>query len=207
MHFIAFEGLDGSGKGTLIRLLSSALAERSIVFCLTREPGGTPLAEEIRNLLLRVGNEEPSPRAELLLYEAARAQHVDRVIKPALARGEWAICDRFIASTVAFQSRARGLDRASVDWLNTYAIDGAQPHLTVLLDLPVEVSAMRRKMRGEESDRLENEDQVFHESVRAGYLEQAQAAPRSWLTLDATAAPEALFALLSVHLRALGWWE
>ena len=209
MRFLAFEGLDGSGKSTLIERLSaelSALGERSLV---THEPGGTPLAEEIRSLLLRVGSDPPSSRGELLLYEASRAQHVDRVIRPALERGEWVICDRFVASTVAFQCWGRGLDRATVDWLNDFAMGGCRPALTVLLDLPVTEAASRQKRRASESgrgaDRMELEDRPFHESVRAGYLAQASEAPDEWLVLDARAASDVLYAQLRAHLKELEW--
>jgi len=119
--FIVFEGLDGSGKSTLIRGLEQELNARGKRLKLTREPGGTPLAEDIRKLLLRTDAEVPVPATELLLYAASRAQHVAGVIQPALKKGEWVICDRFSASSVAFQSYARGVDRGTVDWLNTKA--------------------------------------------------------------------------------------
>lgn len=209
MGFLAFEGLDGSGKSTLIRRLTDELTARGVAFTLTREPGGTPLAEEIRGLLLKRDIDPPSARAELLLYEASRAQHVERVIRPGLARGEWVICDRFAASTVAFQCAARGLDRREVDWLNAYAVDGIWPELTVLLDLPVEESERRRASRssssGEAPDRMESEARTFHEAVRRGYLEQAAADPSRWLTLDAREAPDVLYAALARRLREGGW--
>ncbi len=207
--FLVFEGLDGSGKSTLIERLAAELKARGRDLILTREPGGTPLAEDIRGILLRTDVEAPCDRAELLLYEASRAQHVDRVIKPALARGQWVLCDRFAASTVAFQSFARRLARAEVDWLNAYAIAGADPDLYVLLDLPVEESFRRRAHRnlgqGVDDDRFEREAREFHEAVRLGYLTQAREAPRNWLVLDAAQSPEALFEDLLKNLEGRGW--
>jgi dTMP kinase len=211
MAFIVFEGVDGSGKSTLIKSLATELTNQAKPYILTREPGGTPLAEEIRKLLLRVENEVPSPRTELLLYEASRAQHVDRVILPALDAGKWVVCDRFAASSVAFQSYARGLPLADVEWLNQYAIDRAQPDLTVLLDLSIDESQRRLQSRiksdGGTHDRLENEKRQFHEKVRQGYLEQARANPSGWLVLDATLSPTDLFKELMRNLKRLKWLE
>src|SRR3954464_7993655 len=121
MAFLVFEGLDGSGKSTLIERLAEELKRRGLDLILTREPGGTPLAEDIRKILLRTDAEVPHARTELLLYEASRAQHVERVIKPALRDGRWVLCDRFTASSVSFQSFARKLPRTEIDWLNNYA--------------------------------------------------------------------------------------
>ncbi|MCM2280729.1 MAG: dTMP kinase, partial [Bdellovibrionaceae bacterium] len=161
MAFLVFEGLDGSGKSTLIERLADELKRRGQDLVLTREPGGTPLAEDIRRLLLRTDGEVPCARTEILLYEASRAQHVARIIRPALERGQWVLCDRFDASTVSFQSFARQLDRQEVDWLNAYAIAGTNVDLYVLLDLSVEESFKRRHGRnqgqGTEDDRFERE--------------------------------------------------
>jgi dTMP kinase len=207
--FLAFEGLDGSGKSTLIQQLAQKLKNSSRDYVLTREPGGTPLAEEIRSLLLRKGNEVPDPRTEVLLYEASRAQHVEKVIRPALEQKKWVLCDRFFASTVSFQCFARGLPRNEIDWLNRYACNGLVPHLTVLLDLPVRESlsriAGRTKAGGQAEDRLEAERQSFHEAVREGYLAQAKEQPQSWLVLDAKASREALFAQLLLELQRRQW--
>jgi len=209
MAFLVFEGLDGAGKSTLIERLAQDLKGRGFSLTLTREPGGTPFAEEIRALLLKKGAEHPVPRAELLLYEAARAQHVDRVIAPALQRGDWVLCDRFTASTVAFQAVARGLDRRAVDWLNAYAIDATKPDLFVLLDLTVNESFRRYRIRNhvskQEADRFESEASEFHEAVRRGYLEQAKAEPSQWLVLDATQTPDELFNRLLLALDQRGF--
>ncbi len=211
MAFLVFEGLDGSGKSTLIELLARELKRRAYDLVLTREPGGTTMAEDIRRLLLRTDGEVPVARAELLLYQAARAQHVERVIRPALEAGLWVICDRFTASSVAFQCYGRNLDRSAVDWLNKYAIGGVEPDLFILLDLPVEVSAERRHARtngtGVEDDRLEKEKQAFHEDVRRGYLAQAAENPKRWLVLDAERTKTELYEDLIHHLTSRAWLE
>ncbi len=204
MAFIVFEGLDGSGKSTLMRNLSEHLRSQQKNFIMTREPGGTPLAEDIRNLLLRREGEAPVARTEVLLYQASRAQHVDTVIEPALKAGQWVLCDRFYASTVAFQCFARGLDRTQIDFLNMYATNNRKPDLTVLLDLPVKDSLSRIEQRnltlGSESDRMEAEKLSFHQAVRDGYLAQADENPDSWLKLDAKKSPSDLFDLLRATL-------
>ncbi len=190
MPFIVFEGLDGSGKSTLIAGLSEELKRRNQQVLVTREPGGTPLGDEIRELILRTKGEAPGPRAELLLYEASRAQHVDKVIWPALKKGQWVLCDRFTASSIAFQAGGREL---SVEWvrrLNDFATHGLKPDLSILLDLSVEESRARRlgrPSRGPEpkEDRIESEADQFHERVRKAFLQQAQEAPEDWLVLDA----------------------
>lgn len=205
MAFIVFEGLDGSGKSTLMRNLSEHLRSQQKNFIMTREPGGTPLAEEIRNLLLRREGEAPVARTEVLLYQASRAQHVDQVIEPALKAGQWVLCDRFYASTIAFQCFARGLDRKQIDALNMYATNNRTPDLTVLLDLPVQDSLARIEQRnltlGSESDRMEAEKLSFHESVRRGYLAQAKEQPQNWLVMDAKMSPQELFTNLKADLN------
>lgn len=209
MAFLVFEGLDGSGKSTLIQAISAELKARGKGFILTREPGGTPLAEDIRGLLLRTDQEAPVAPAELLLYAASRAQHVARVIKPALDRGEWVLCDRFSASTVSFQCFARGLSRPAVDWLNVFAEQGVKPHLYVLLDLTVEESHRRQSKRslgsGQESDRMERESREFHEAVRQGYLAQAEDDPEGWLILDATHSPDEMKRQVVKALEERNW--
>lgn len=210
MAFLVFEGLDGSGKSTLMAGLAEELGSRAQSFVVTREPGGTALAEEIRRLLLRTDGEVPAPPTELLLYSASRAQHVAGVIAPALNKGDWVLCDRFSASTVSFQCFARKLERAAVDWLNRFAQQGVEPDLYILLDLTVEESRRRQGRRtagsGQESDRMERESVVFHEAVRAGYLAQAKESPTRWLVLDATEAPEKLRQQLIQALRQRKLW-
>lgn len=206
--FLVFEGLDGSGKSTLIRGLNEELQRSGRRAVLTREPGGTPLAEDIRKLLLRTDHEVPVAATELLLYAASRAQHVAGVIQPALARGEWILCDRFSASSVSFQAFARGLDRGNVDWLNTFAQQGTEPDLNILVDVTVEESERRQASRqsgGQKADRMESEKRSFHENVRRGYLTQAKERPERWLVLDGTLAPAALKDALIAKLKERGW--
>ena len=207
--FLVFEGLDGSGKSTLMHGIVSELKSRSKSAVVTREPGGTPLAEEVRRLLLKTEGESPVAATELLLYAASRALHVAEVIKPALARGEWVLCDRFIASSVAFQCFARGLARTDTDWLNRFAQQGCQPDLTLLLDITVEESQRRQSNRssttGQIADRMERESQKFHERVRQGYRAQAQEDPAHWLVLDATHSPDNLHKQVLQELMRRQW--
>jgi dTMP kinase len=205
-QFIVFEGLDGSGKSTLIKAVSAELERRGKGFVLTREPGGTPLAEEIRRLILRIDSEVPVAETELLLYAASRAQHVAQVIQPALAKGEWVLCDRFTASSVAFQCFARGLSRANVEWLNSFATRGLRPALSILLDLDVTESHRRQEGRsGQDRDRMERESNEFHEAVRRGYLTQVREQPAKWFVVDAALAPEKIKELVLEKLEVSGW--
>lgn len=209
MAFIVFEGLDGSGKSTQIRLLHEFLSRQGHSVLLTREPGGTPLGEEIRRLLLRVGEDSPSPRCELLLYAGARAQHVEKVIQPALTCGQWVLCDRFTGSTVAFQEAGRGLARRDIEWLNAFATQQVSPDLVILLDLPVPISVSRRQQRyrteNSQADRFEIEHLAFHQKVRESYLEQARQFPHIWLTVDAVLEPEVIANLILTKMRERGW--
>lgn len=209
MKFIAFEGLDGSGKSSLIQGLADILKSQSIPFITTREPGGTPLAEELRELIIRTTHEAPVPRCELLLYQAGRAQHVDKLIRPALKEGKWVITDRFAASSVAFQAGGRNIPQKDVDWLNHYATAGLEPDLYVLLDLPVEESEKRRNSRtqatGQPLDRFEQEAADFHERVRKKYLEIANAHSKNWLILSSTKPVEHLKTEFFQHLKDLKW--
>ncbi len=204
MRFLSFEGLDGSGKSTLIAGLRAELERRLVKVRVTREPGGTPLAEDIRRLILRTGEESPDSSTETLLYEASRAQHVSKVIKPSLALGEWVLCDRFSESTVAFQCFARGVDRKSVEFLNRFAEQGYRPELVVLLDLSVE-SSRRRQNRRASTDRMEQEADGFHERVRQGFLAQVKEEPLRWFVLDADLSPEELLRLTITELLKRGW--
>jgi dTMP kinase len=208
-RFLAFEGLDGSGKSTLINGVVAELRKAGIQLTLTREPGGTPLAEDIRKVLLRTDSEVPVSETELLLYAASRAQHVAKVIRPALGQGEWVLCDRFSASSVAFQSFARGVARASVDWLNRFAEQNTHPDLYVLLDLTVEESQRRQALRtmkvGQVSDRMERENLEFHGKVREGFLTQAKEDPSHWLVLDASLSPSELLTKAMSELISRAW--
>lgn len=199
MAFIVFEGLDGAGKSTLINKLAEHLEESSHEVVLTREPGGTELGDEIRTLLLKVDGEDPTALAELLLYEAGRAQHVEIKIKPALKRGAWVLCDRFAASSVAFQSGGRQLSKELIQKLNHIATDGLSPDVVVLLDLTVEEA--KRRMEGRDLDRFELEKQDFHNRVRESYLTQAKDQPEKWLVLDASKTVDELVGELFAGLK------
>jgi dTMP kinase len=211
MPFVVFEGLDGSGKSSLMAALESHLRGKNLNVLKTREPGGTELGDEIRNLILRREGDNPTPRTELLLYEASRAQHVDRVILPQLKKNVWVLCDRFSASSIAFQAGGRSIDTEWVERLNEFATNGLAPDLTVLLDLSVEESRRRRNQRqnhtGSQEDRIESEADTFHERVRQSFLSQAREDARRWLVLDASQPPEVLLKNLLDHLISLKWQE
>ena len=202
MAFLVFEGLDGAGKSTLIQALARHLKSLNQTFVLTREPGGTILGDEIRQMLLRTESEAPVPRAELLLYQAGRAQHVEKVILPALQRKEWVLCDRFSASSVAFQAGGRGLNRDEIEQLNRYSTGGLEPQLWVLLDLDAE-TAMQR-MQGRELDRFEREQKDFHVRVREMYLKLARENSKNWLVLSAKDSPEELIKKLLSEIEKRG---
>jgi len=194
-RFITFEGPEGSGKSTQIRRLADWLTERGKeVFC-TREPGGTPVGEAIRGLLQHdVEGENLGARAELLLFSASRAQLVDRVIAPALEKGVWVLCDRFLDSTLAYQGFGRGMDLEALGQINAFAVQDCRPDLTLLLDLKVEVGFARLKSRyeanGASKDRFEREEQAFHERVRQGYLQLAEREPDRFSILNAEDSPD-----------------
>jgi len=178
--FIVFEGGDGSGKSTQARSLSQRLVRRGIPVLLTREPGGTPAGESIRRWLK--GQRNFQPMSELLLFEAARAQLVGSVIRPGLDGGTTVICDRYTASTVAYQGYGRGLDLSRILQLNEMATGGLVPDLIVLLDLPPQVGLSRRGAAG--TDPFESAPEEFQQKVRKGYLSQAAQDPERWLVLD-----------------------
>lgn len=206
MFFLAFEGLDGSGKSSLMNQLQSYLESKNRKYIKTREPGGTIVGDQLRHIILTKSEESPTPRTELLLYEASRSQHVDLIIRPALERKEWVLCDRFSASSVAFQAGGRQISLEQVHWLNDFATAGLKPHLNVLLDLTVEESQKRRQKRGEAEDRIESEEAAFHQRVREGFLQEASRAPSEWLVLDASHSPEALFQKLIRELVTVKKW-
>ncbi|MDG0817952.1 dTMP kinase [Bdellovibrio svalbardensis] len=208
MAFLVFEGLDGSGKSSLMRALEKELERRAISFHRTREPGGTPLGDEIREMILRTQGPSPLPRTELLLYVASRAQHVEEVIRPKLQQNHWILCDRFAASSVAFQGGGRDISETDVVTLNNFATGGLKADLTILLDLSVEESRKRRQGRGEKNgeseDRIESEADTFHEKVRQSFLKQAKQDPQGWLVLDARETPEGLYLQLLNALQERG---
>ncbi|HLB59707.1 MAG TPA: dTMP kinase [Bdellovibrionota bacterium] len=182
--FITFEGVEGCGKSTQIRLLAKFFDEKKIPYVVTREPGGTEISDKIRDLLLDPSHIKMAPITELLLYEASRAQHVFEVINPALSAGRVVLCDRFADSSRVYQGYARGLGEELVDECNEIATGGIKPDLTFLLDIPVEVGLERVRKKG--MDRLEQEDVGFHKRVREGFLLLAKKEPKRVFVLDAT---------------------
>ena len=209
MFFVVFEGLDGSGKSSLMKRLETHLKNLGQSLIMTREPGGTIVGDEIREIILKKQAEPPSARTELLLYQASRAQHVDLVIRPALAQNKWVLCDRFSASSIAFQGGGRGISLDQVEWLNNFATNLLKPHLTVLLDLSVDESKKRRSNRENltavAEDRIEAEADSFHEKVRQGFLVQAKADPQNWLVLNAAHTPDELYEQLVKNLTERQW--
>ncbi len=191
MPFISFEGIDGSGKSSLLENFKIHLKGLGLPVETTKEPGGTQLGKDLRNILLRTNGEAPCPRAELLIYEADRAQHVEVIIKPLLQKGFWILSDRYADSSLAFQGAGRKLDKEKVVWLNSFATSGLVPDLTVLLDCTVEVAETRRASR--EDDRMESEKLEFHQMVRDEYLTLAKHEPKRFLVLDAMKTPKQLF--------------
>ena len=183
-RFITIEGGEGAGKSTAQRFIAERLTERGITSVQTREPGGTPLAEAIRQTLLSVDGEAPVEMAELLLVFAARAQHLAKVIEPALARGDWVLSDRFTDATYAYQGAARGLSVKVISHLEQLVQSGRQPDKVLILDLPPEIGMARARSRGE-LDRFERENHDFYERVRAGYLQRAVAMPERYSVIDA----------------------
>lgn len=209
MKFLAFEGLDGSGKSSLMKQLVVELESRQVSYVQTREPGGTVVSDDIREIILRKASEHPVPKAELLLYQASRAQHVELVVKPALEKKHWVLCDRFTASSIAFQAGGRSISLQEVNWLNNFSTSGLTPDLNILLDLTVMESEKRRQQRqndhGSKADRMESEKKDFHERVRKAFLDEATRNPGEWLVLDAAHSPEALFKELITELKGRKW--
>lgn len=185
--FIVFEGIDGSGKSTVATAIARRLRDhfdREVI--LTREPGGTPLGEGVRSLVLSPASEGIRPVAELLLFSAARAQHVSDVIEPQLQRGSIIVCDRFTDSTLAYQWGGRGVPRDTIEVAQTLATGGISPDLRVLLDVPVSIAFSRRHSEADSVNRFDAEQAKFHQSVSDAYLELAGASPDEWLVMNAS---------------------
>lgn len=183
--FISVEGTDGAGKTSVLATIETWIKHQGCSLITTREPGGTPLAEQIRELLLSSRTDHLDDDAELLLMMAARVQHVRTKIQPALASGTWVLSDRFLDASYAYQGGGRGLSVERIDRLHHWAIGDFQPDLTILLDVPVEIGQARVAHRGEEKTRFEEEQTAFFERVRQAYLERARQAPERIVVVDA----------------------
>ena len=199
-RFITFEGGEGAGKSTMIGRCRQWLAEQGVELLVTREPGGTFLAEKMRAIVLDRAHDELSPIAELLLVFAARAQHLDELIRPALARGTTVLCDRFTDATWAYQGGGRGLPPEIISALEQAVHGDLQPDLTLLLDLPVELGLQRISGRGL-ADRLEQESPAFFERVRQNYLQRAARAPQRFAVIDASGDEASVWAEIERVLR------
>jgi len=185
-RFITLEGIEGAGKSTVARSIGQWLGARGVAVELTREPGGTPLAERVRELVLKPGTEQIAPAAEMLLMFAARSIHLENLIRPALARGTWVVCDRFTDATRAYQGGGRGLDRPLIERLAQAVHGDLSPDCTILLDLPVPLGLARARQRASGTDRFETEREPFFERVRAAYLELARREPGRIHIVDAS---------------------
>lgn len=181
--FFTFEGMDGCGKSTQIEFLTEFLEEQGLPYVFTREPGGCPISEKIRDILLDVKNGDMSEYTEALLYAAARAQHIDQTILPALEAGKIVLCDRYIDSSLAYQGMGRGIGMEIVLKMNQYALDRCMPDMTFFFDVKPEDAKYRRRKR-EEEDRLEQEGTNFHERVYQGFLQAAERFPERILKVD-----------------------
>jgi dTMP kinase len=206
--FITFEGPDGSGKSTQIKLLAERLTAAGHRLLLTREPGGTEIGEQIRHVLHDLKNKAMQPRAELLLYSAARAQLVGERIKPHLAAGGIVLSDRFFDSTLAYQGYGHGLDLTALRQITVFATQGLTPDLTLLFEIDAETGLQRRKTNATEWNRLDDYALAFHERVRHGYLELMKLEPARWVKLDArqevTALSEAVWQVVHERLKVAG---
>jgi dTMP kinase len=185
-RFITLEGPEGSGKTTAARHLAAWLRERARTVVLTHEPGGTPLGDEIRRIVLHMRgmSDDLDPRADALLYAAGRAQHVERVIRPALERGDWVVCARYLDSSLAYQGAGYGNDMADLRRLQDFATGGLLPDLTLLLDVPVDVGLERTRRRSEWNRFEDTEELAFFEQVRAAYLRLAEEEPQRFRVID-----------------------
>jgi dTMP kinase len=207
-RFLTIEGIEGVGKSTQVTRLSNALNERDIAHVVTREPGGTPLAERIRAVLLdNVPGETMPPTAELLLMFAARAVHLTNLVEPALRAGRWVLCDRFIDATYAYQGGGRGLSADTIGQLETLVLGARRPDLTLLLDAPVEQALGRARQRnaGAAADRFESERAEFFERVRDAYRARAAAEPGRIAVVDASQSADRVAAQILELLRARSW--
>jgi len=206
-RFLTVEGIEGVGKSTQVARLSQALSERGIAHVVTREPGGTPLAERIRDIVLNSRDEAVPPMAELLLMFAARAVHLSNHVEPNLRAGRWVVCDRFIDATYAYQGGGRHLSLDDIRRLETMVLGARRPDLTVLLDAPVPQALQRARQRnaGAAADRFESERTEFFERVRAAYLARAAAEPMRIETVDAAQSVDEVAARIFRLLETRSW--
>jgi dTMP kinase len=193
--FITFEGPEGSGKTFQINALAQALRQRGFAVLTTREPGGTAIGDQVREILSNLENTTMRPRTETLLFQASRAQLVDEIIRPWLESGGVALCDRYADSTLAYQGYGHCIDLNELSALIRFATGGLQPDLTLLLDVDVE-EGLRRKLSAQEWNRLDAYDLDFHRRVRRGFLEMARSQPKRWVVVDAGRPPDQVQAVL-----------
>ncbi|MEA3466520.1 MAG: dTMP kinase [Thermodesulfobacteriota bacterium] len=196
--FITFEGIEGCGKTTQISQLATALRQQQLDVIVTREPGGCQISDKIRSILLDPGNKAIAPETELLLYAAARAQHIAQVIRPALQLGKIVLCDRFCDATLAYQGYGRKLEISVIEQLNNYACQGIEPALTLLLDFPVEIGLDRARSRNAQNhcqneDRFEQESLAFHQRIRDAYLRLSNDQPQRIKVIDANGDYDTVF--------------
>lgn len=196
--FITFEGGDGSGKTTQVQRLTAFLKGQGLEFVVTREPGGTPEADHIRRLLVEGEPGRWPPMAETLLFYAARDEHLERLVRPALERGKWVVCDRFIDSTMAYQGYARGLGREPIEMLDNLIVGATRPDLTLIFDLPVVTGLKRADARGGIERRFERQDLAFHQKLREAYLEIAQHEPERCKVINADGSPDQVEQLVRI---------
>ncbi|MDK2879832.1 MAG: dTMP kinase [Thermoanaerobacteraceae bacterium] len=198
--FITIEGPDGAGKTTQVKKIYEYLTSRGRKVLVTREPGGTALGEKLREVLLSPAGESPVPEAEALIYAASRAQLIKNVISPALLRGTYVLCDRFVDSSLAYQGWARGLGIEEILGINRWFIEELWPDLTILLDIDPEVSLKRLERA---RDRLEKETLEFHKRVREGFLKVREIFPERIVAVDASRSPEEVFDRISAYIRKM----
>ena len=202
--FIVFEGIDGAGKSTLIQSVFKELQKMGVICMITREPGGTPLGEQVRKWVLDPKT-NLSAQTELFLISAARRDHVEKVIQPALAAGKWILCDRFWASTNAFQGNGRGLPNNQIQQMNIFSTANIQPDLWILLDLPIQDKEKRNREREAISDTFESQDRNFHQRVKEAYLQLAKKNKTHWYILNAMLSVKKLTQLVIQEVQRRQW--
>jgi len=202
--FITLEGPEGSGKSSHMTPLAEALRQAGFEVVVTREPGGTPIGDEIRDTLLNLKNTAMHPTTEILLFQASRSQHVYELILPSIRQGKVVLCDRFADSTMAYQGYGHQTDLEELAQIIRFATGGLQPDLTLLLDVDIEIGLKRRSSDQDSWNRLDAKEQAFHQRVRDGYLEMAHAQPDRWVVVDASQALEQVQqALIEIVLERL----